>query len=144
MQDIIKRYFWVIGAVVVAVCAVFAAKATGAIIEAKWLGDSAEKPKIERPVITPTAQPVKTSRTKDGTQLAQRNMFCSDCTPAVITPVSTDPSSIVNTSLPLVVLATNVAPFANDSYATIVNTESFVMNFHSSSVTGVIDKRLPF
>jgi general secretion pathway protein C len=124
MQDLIKRYFWVIGAVVVAVCAVFAAKATGAIIEAKWLGDPVDKPKVDRPTTAPSPQPIKTMRSKDGTQLSQRNMFCSDCTPAVVTPVSTDPSTIVTTSLPLVLLATNVAPFAKDSYATIINTES--------------------
>ncbi|MBX3158713.1 MAG: hypothetical protein KF773_22280 [Deltaproteobacteria bacterium] len=124
MQDLIKRYFWVIGAVVVAVCAVFAAKATGAIIEAKWLGDPADKPKVDKPITAPSPQPVKTVHSKDGAQLAQRNMFCSECTPAAVAPVSTDPGSVVNTSLPLVLLATNVAPVAKDSYATIINTES--------------------
>ena len=33
MQDIIKRYFWVLGAAVVLVCSVFAAKATSHVIE---------------------------------------------------------------------------------------------------------------
>ena len=39
MQDLIKRYFWVVGAVTVMLCAVFAAKATGHVVEAKYLGD---------------------------------------------------------------------------------------------------------
>ena len=40
MQDLIKRYFWVLGGIVVVVCAVFAAKATTHIVEAKFLGDA--------------------------------------------------------------------------------------------------------
>ena len=52
-------------------------------------------------------------------------MFCSDCTPAVATaPTNVDPSSVTNTSLPLVLVATNVAPTDKDSYATVINTES--------------------
>ena len=38
MQDLIKRYFWILGVIAVVLCAVFAAKATGAIIEANFLG----------------------------------------------------------------------------------------------------------
>ena len=44
MQDLIKRYFWILGAFVVGVCAVFAAKATSHIVEAKYLGDSDHPP----------------------------------------------------------------------------------------------------
>ena len=124
MQDLIKRYFWVLGAVVVMVCAVFAAKATGHILEAKFLADPAHGPKIVA-VAKADPSPSKPHRDKDGTQLEGRNMFCSDCTPAVATaPVSSDPSSITNTSLPLILIATNVAPDTKDSYATVINTEN--------------------
>jgi len=51
-------------------------------------------------------------------------MFCSDCTPAVDTVASSDPSQIALTSLPLVLLATNIGPVPEQSYATIINTES--------------------
>lgn len=121
MQDLIKRYFWVIGAVTVMVCAVFAAKATGHIIEAKVLSDSKSGPKV-----TPIArtETVKAVRSKDGGQFETRNMFCSECTPPVTTVTNLDPSSIQITSLPLVLLATNIGPNVKDSYATIVNTES--------------------
>ena len=121
MQDIIKRYFWVIGALAVMVCAVFAAKAAGHIIEAVALGDSKTGPKI-----TPVAReaaPVKTVN-KDGSQLETRNMFCSDCTPAVTVATNTDPSSIQNTSLPLALVATSVAPNEKDSYAAIINNDN--------------------
>lgn len=124
MQDLFKRYFWVLGAAVVLVCSLFAAKATSHVIEAKFLGDSAKTPKVHAIAPSP-AQPAKQTRNKDGSLLASRNMFCSECTPPpAATPVNSDPSSIQTTSLPLVLLATMVSAKASDSYATIVNTEN--------------------
>src|SRR5262245_34434127 len=110
MQDLIKRYFWVIGALTVMACAVFAAKATANIVEAKFLGDPAETPKSNAPTAArpDTPKPAEPKRSKDGTQVASRNMFCSECTPAVVAP--SDPSSIAITSLPLQLLATNIGP----------------------------------
>lgn len=123
MQDLIKRYFWVLGGIVVVVCAVFAAKATGHIVEAKFLGDSEHGPKIA--AVVPRADaPVVQVRSKEGGPLATRNIFCSDCTPAVDTNKSSDPSQIAITSLPLALLATNIGPKIEDSYATIINSES--------------------
>src|SRR5215831_9477681 len=86
MQDIIKRYFWVLGGVVAVVCSVFAAKATSHIVEAKYLGDSEHPPKVVAVAPTP-ATPVKQVRSKEGGPLAARNIFCSECTPAVATTV---------------------------------------------------------
>ena len=121
MQDLIKRYFWVLGALAVFICAVFAAKATSHILEAKFLGDSAKAPRVA--AVLPTAQPVKATRSKDGGPFATRNMFCSECTPAAVI-ANADPSSINTTSLPLVLLATMVSTNPKDSYATIINTEN--------------------
>jgi general secretion pathway protein C len=123
MQDLVKRYFWVVGALVVMVCAVFAAKATSHIVEAKFLGDAAKAPNV-KPVAPAVFQPAKVTRSKDGSAFASRNIFCSECTPPVIEPVSLDPSSISTTSLPLVLLATNVSTKPELSYATIINTEN--------------------
>lgn len=120
MQDLIKRHFWVLGAVTVVVCAVFAAKATNHIVEAKLLGDPEHAPKI-----TPVAAQIQTpvaARSKDGGQFQGRNMFCSDCTPAVAT--QSDPLQIALTTLPLALLATNIGPRPEDSYATIINSEN--------------------
>jgi general secretion pathway protein C len=121
MQDLIKRYFWVLGALAVFICAVFAAKATSHIVEAKFLGDSAKAPRVA--AVLPTAQPVKQTRSKDGGAFSARNMFCSECTPPPAV-ANADPSSINTTSLPLVLLATMVSAKPNDSYATIINTEN--------------------
>lgn len=123
MQDLIKRYFWVLGAVVVLVCAVFAAKATGSILEAKFLGDPAKGPKVTA-VSHAADKPVTPTHSKDGAQLSARNIFCSACTPAEPTVTSTDPSSIQNTSLPLELLATSVGYTKETSYATIINRDS--------------------
>jgi general secretion pathway protein C len=122
MQDLIKRYFWVLGGVVVMICAVFAAKATAHIIEAKYLGDPEHPPKMTV-VVAQTQAPVAVARSKDGTQLATRNMFCAECTPAVAA-ASSDPSQVAVTSLPLALLATNIGPTIEDSYATVINSEN--------------------
>lgn len=123
MQDLIKRYFWVLGGVVVVICAVFAAKATAHIIEAKYLGDAEHGPKIA-PVVPRADAPVAQARSKEGGLLATRNMFCSDCTPAVDTTKTSDPSQVAITSLPLALLATNIGPRIEESYATIINSEN--------------------
>lgn len=123
MQDLIKRYFWVLGGLAVMVCAVFAAAATSHVVEAKYLGDADHAPKIS-PVVEMSSMPTRQARSKDGTPFVARDMFCSDCTPPVEVATSSDPSSIVTTSLPLELLATNVGLTDEDSYATIVNTEN--------------------
>ena len=124
MQALIKRYFWVLGAIAVMICAVFAAKAANHVVEAKYLGDPDHAPKLQATAMLPTTTP-KVTRTKDGAPLAARDMFCSDCTPPVVVASNNnDPSSIVNTSLPLSLLATNVSLDDDESYATVVNTDN--------------------
>ena len=58
MQDLIKRYFWVLGALVVMTCAVFAAKATGHVLEATFLGDPKTGPKAA--AVAPAPTPIGT------------------------------------------------------------------------------------
>ena len=127
MQDIIKRYFWVLGALVAMTCAVFAAKGVGHVLEATLLGDPEHGPKVVAPTNAPllVAKPV---HGKDSALFATRDMFCSDCKPPEpITPKPGDTPgspSIVLTSLPLQLLATNVGTHDEDSFASIVNTEN--------------------
>jgi general secretion pathway protein C len=120
MQDLVKRYFWLVGATVVMVCVVFAAKATNNIVVATLLNDSDHGPRIQ-PIAPPTPT-VKPTRTKDGTQLATRDMFCSECTPSVDTTKPLDANQTAITTLPLILLATNVGVTDKDSYATLINT----------------------
>lgn len=142
MQDLIKRYFWVLGALAVMTCAVFAAKATGHVIEARFLGDP--KTGSKAAVIAPAPAVTTPTRSKDGEPMAARNMFCSDCTPAVpVASTSTDPSSIQLTSLPLMLVATSVGSSDDNSFATIVHTEnqrqgSFSIGDPVPGATGVL------
>jgi general secretion pathway protein C len=122
MQDLIKRYFWVLGALSVLICAIFAAKATSHVVEARVLGDSSKTPRVAAVIPSPM-QPAKMSRSKDGGPFATRNMFCSECTPPPAV-ANADPSQIQTTSLPIVLLATMVSTKPADSYATIINTEN--------------------
>jgi general secretion pathway protein C len=121
MQDLIKRYFWVVGALTVVLCSFFAAKAAGHVIDAKVLGDAKQAPKVT--VIAPKPTVVAAAvRSKEGKPLADRNMFCSDCLPPVVVAAApTDPSQIPLTSLPLVLVATTVNTVEKYSLATVLN-----------------------
>lgn len=137
MQDLIKRNFWVVGALVVVICAVFAAKATGSILTAKLLPESAKGPRIT--VVPAAVDPMAESpvHSKSGAQLEARNMFCSSCeppAPVVATGASVnpgDPNAVVITGLPLVLLATNVGATDKTSYASILNTASSAAGSYS-------------
>ena len=108
MQDLLKRHFWIVGALAVLGCSFFAAKTAGHIIEEKALGDAAVGPKVTP--AAPKAAAVAPTRNKDGKPLSDRNMFCSACSPVgpAVAAAPTDPSQIPGTSLPLVLIATNV------------------------------------
>ncbi len=121
MQDQIKRVFWIVPVVAVISCSFYAAKAAAHIIEAKFLGDATQSSPVRR-AVSAAPEPRAVRHSKDGTQLTQRNMFCSECTPQVIQ--STDPSQVPQTSLPLMLVATNVSTDALLSFASVLNTES--------------------
>jgi general secretion pathway protein C len=125
MQDLIKRYFWVLGAITVAACATFLAVATSFFAEAVALSDPDHGPKIT-PVSGGQTVIAKAGHSKEGAALAQRDMFCSECLPKVEeAPKPGDTSGgVVNTSLPLQLLATNVGATPKESFATIINTEN--------------------
>jgi general secretion pathway protein C len=126
MQEYVKRYFWVVVALTVALSAVFGAKLVNHIAEGKLLADAKRSPKVTPPAPSPSA-PIA-SRTKDGKPLIDRNMFCSSClppVPVVNTPTGPiDPNVVQMTSLPLLLVATHVTDqkFAKEAFATILNT----------------------
>ncbi|HVV87014.1 MAG TPA: type II secretion system protein GspC [Kofleriaceae bacterium] len=127
MQELVKRYFWVVIALAVAGSAVFAAKLTNHVLAGKVLADARHGPRVTRPM--PAMNVAAANRSKDGQPIIDRNMFCSDCQPPVAevaqptAPV--DPSVIPFTALPLELIATHVSegPHADrDSHAFILNT----------------------
>jgi general secretion pathway protein C len=125
MQNLIKRYFWVLGVVTIVVCAIFAAKASNHVVEAQVLGYPAVQARRGLPPPPRPDAQTKPVRDKDGTQLASRNMFCSECVPATPTVTTTDPTQVAITQLPLQLIATNVGATDRQSFATLVNTSSF-------------------
>lgn len=126
MQDILRRYFWVVVVLTVIGAATFAAKTVNHTVVGRFLADPKKGPTVK----PPAPSPVSTSalRSKDGTPLVDRNMFCSTCLPpAPVTPTSAgpvDPNSIALTGLPLQLIATHVAGTPEDkaNFATILNT----------------------
>src|SRR5690349_7011834 len=122
MQDLIKRYFWVVGALTVVACAFFAAKGVGHYVEARFMTDAKVAPKI--PVMQTKPTVTASAHSKDGKPIADRNMFCSDCLPPtpVASPVDTDPNHIQLTQLPLMLVATTINSDPELSSASILNT----------------------
>lgn len=127
MQQHLKKYFWAVNVIAVAICAVFAARATMHYLEARLLTDAAEPAKPATPSVRKRAQPTAV-RSKSGKLLAERNMFCSECSPPEPEQVDDgpvgDPDSPTPTSLPLSLIATNVSKDPSVSFATIHNTET--------------------
>lgn len=127
MQELVKRYFWVVIVLAVGGSALFAAKLANHLAEDKFLADAKHGPKVTRPV--PAAGAVTTTTSKDGQPVIDRNMFCSDCLPPVAAATQPsapiDPNVVTLTSLPLQLIATHVATGGHaerDSHAFILNT----------------------
>jgi general secretion pathway protein C len=126
MQEQVKRYFWVVVALSVALSAFFAAKLVNHIAEGSLLADAKRGPKVTPPAPSPSA-PVA-AKTKDGKPLVDRNMFCSTCLPPVaVAPTDvapSDPNMVPMTSLPLLLVATHVTEpkYAHEAFATVLNT----------------------
>jgi hypothetical protein len=76
----IVRRTWLLALLSVAVCAVFAASAVTALVEASYLAPSAEGAKLPAPS---AALPKVTVAPRNGDALVARDMFCSSCTPSV-------------------------------------------------------------
>ena len=131
MQQYLKKYFWVLGALTVVVCAIFTAASISHYLEGKFLSDKAKAPAVV--VVAASAEPTKI-RSKLGEPLAARNMFCSDCQPAApeTTPaVATDPNMVPYTSLSLHLVAANVSSRPEWSFATIQNTTSEALGYYA-------------
>lgn len=124
MQEYLKRYFWVVPVLVVITSSALAATAVNHYVEGTFLADSSKAPRID-PVVgkVPTAR--KAGNPKNGEPMATRNMFCSECLPEeVVEDTTSDTGQVPLTSLPLVLVATNVAGLDKYSFATVRNTSS--------------------
>jgi general secretion pathway protein C len=77
MEIILKKYFWVVNLVVVAVCAGFAGRAAGHFAEGAYLaGDD-----IKGPARHAAPPQLPKLHSKDGDVIVSRDIFCSGCAP---------------------------------------------------------------
>lgn len=108
MEILLKKYFWVVNLVVIAVCAGFAGRAAGHFVEGAYLaGDDVKAPSHH---LGPP--PTTKLHGKDGDVIVARDVFCSGCVPPK--PTTASDSAVANewtkTSLQLELVSTMVCP----------------------------------
>jgi len=112
METLLRKYVWAIDLAVIAICAVFSARATATVIETR-LSHAAPPPKpAARVAAAATSQTVYSKQNED---ILKRNVFCSTCPPILPppttgTPVDTGPAPPQRTSLPIALVAIMFAP----------------------------------
>ena len=111
MDVLLKKYFWVVNLVVVAICAVFAGRAGSHLIESSLLaGDDARPSALASR--HPMAPPQKVHG-KEADEIIRRDIFCSGCAPP---PPPSNESTAANandpqkSSLQLELVSTMVVP----------------------------------
>jgi general secretion pathway protein C len=121
MEILLRKYLWVIDLVVIALGAVFSARAAATMIETK-LARSAPPPKAA-PRIAAAAAP-QTVYSKEYEPILKRNVFCSECPPLIEEPKKGEAEVPVDlgpqrTSLPLALVAIMFAPAPADPHLSI-------------------------
>jgi general secretion pathway protein C len=135
----LRRCYWAVPWVVVAACSSLTATAVAHVIAGAAL-EEPEVPVRERSPLAVGAS-LSVAGPGGGRALVDRNLFCSDCEPAVVMPVVVEAtgSAPPATSLPLLLVATNVSSVDEASFATIRNTSSAQQGAYGlgSSIPGV-------
>jgi general secretion pathway protein C len=118
MEILLKKYFWVINLVVIGICAAFAGRAAGHILESAYLaGDDTKAPVHHAP-----PPPLPKVHDKNGDVIVTRDIFCSGCVPPkpVGPAENAAPSNEwTKTSLQLELVSTMVCP-SDDNYSMAV------------------------
>jgi general secretion pathway protein C len=155
METLLRKYLWAIDLLVVAICAVFSARATATLIETKLA--NAGPPAKAAPRLVAAAQ--QTVYSKDFEEILKRNIFCSTCPPILPVPVGPevgpppDPQP-QRTTLPLKLLAIMFAPAPADprwSMAIIRDTDekssgafSIGSKIREATITDISEIRVDF
>jgi general secretion pathway protein C len=115
MEILLKKYFWVVNLLVIGICAGFAGRAAGHILEGAYLaGDD-----VKAPVRHAAPPPVTKVHDKNGDVIVSRDVFCSGCVPPKPTtgPENATPSNEWTKSpLQLELVSTMVCP-SDDNYS---------------------------
>lgn len=111
MDVILKKYFWVVNLVVIALCAGLAGAAASHLIEQGWLlgAEEAQQASLAARPHAPPPAPEKV-HAKDDELIIKRNVFCSQCKPPEPEQVEGDAGGgsreITKSTLPLELVAT--------------------------------------
>jgi general secretion pathway protein C len=110
METLLRKYLWAIDLAVIAICAVFSARATATLIESK-LARVAPAAKAAPRAVAP---PQTTFYSKQFEEILKRNIFCSTCPPILPVPKGPEPAQVdpqpQRSTLPLKLLAVMYAP----------------------------------
>ncbi|HEY7374690.1 MAG TPA: type II secretion system protein GspC [Polyangia bacterium] len=113
METLLRKYLWAINGLVVALCAIFLARAAATVVDRKLLATTGPAPK---PVMrAPIASAAPSIYTKQVEEILKRNIFCSTCPPILAVEVKGSnepppPPPLQRTSLNLKLLAIMFAP----------------------------------
>jgi general secretion pathway protein C len=111
METLLRKYLSVVDLVVVALCAIFAARATATAIEAGFVSGIPSAKHAAKPPASPTATTVYSKQVEE---ILNRNIFCSTCPPILGGKEEAPGVPVVpplqRTSLPLKLLAVMYAP----------------------------------
>jgi general secretion pathway protein C len=116
METLLRKYLWAIDLAVIAICAIFSARASATFIET-GMAHMAPPPKPAPHVAAAASQTVYS---KDFETILKRNVFCSTCPPILPPPPSANdsgpppPAAPQRTTLPLSLLAIMFAPAPAD------------------------------
>lgn len=114
MEIFLKKYFWVVNLLVIAVCASFAGRAAGHFVEGAYLaGDD-----VKAPARHTGGPPPTKVHGKEPDEIVSRNVFCSGCAPVKAATTSDAPQSNEwqKTTLQLELVSTMVCP-ADDNWS---------------------------
>jgi general secretion pathway protein C len=115
VETVLRKYLWAVNLAVIALCAMFLARATSTKVGTKLVAGAggAVPKKVSRPTPASVAAPVYTKQVED---ILKRNIFCSACPPILAVekpegePGPAAPPPLQRTSLSLKLLAIMWAP----------------------------------
>jgi len=117
MEILMKKYFWVVNLVVIGICAGFAGRAAGHILQGAYLaGDD-----VKAPLRHTAPPPVTKVHDKNGDVIVSRDVFCSGCLPPkpVTSTDSTPSNEWTKSTLQLELVSTMVCP-SDENYSMAV------------------------
>jgi general secretion pathway protein C len=112
VETLLRKYLWAIDLAVIALCAIFGARAAATVIDKSL---AAKAPIVTKRAPRPVSTAPATVYTKQVEEILKRNIFCSTCPPILEDPTklaATGPviPPLQKTTLPLKLLAVMYAP----------------------------------